>query len=115
VQYLPEEWEAAMKKIECFIRPDKLDEVTDTLWDEGVSGLSVTSVMGFGNQRIRTGARLIEKFKLEVYVRDEQLEEVIEVIKRVARTGKMGDGKIAVLPAEDIFRIRTGEKGLLAI
>lgn len=89
--------------------------MTDALWEEGVSGLSVTSVMGFGNQRIRAGARLIQKFKLEVYVSDAQLDEVIEVIKRAARTGKMGDGKIAVLPAEDILRIRTGEKGLLAI
>ncbi len=104
-----------MKKIECFIQPSKWDQLEEALWDAGVSGLTVTGVRGFGNQRVRSGPRLLEKLKIEIFLRDDQVDEIISTIQQVTHTGKMGDGKIAVLPAENLVRIRTGEKGDAAV
>ena len=104
-----------MKKIECFIQPSKLDDLEEALWEGGVSGLTVSGVRGFGNQRVRSGPRLLEKLKIEIFVKDDQVREIIAIIQKATYTGKMGDGKIAVLPAENLVRIRTGEMGDSAV
>lgn len=112
-----------MKKIEAIIKPFKLDDVKDALSELGISGMTVTEVKGFG----RTGGRggegsvmyrgsayvvdFIPKAKIEIFVTDEQVEQAIEAILRAARTGRIGDGKIVVVPLEEVIRIRTGERG----
>ena len=112
-----------MKKIEAIIKPFKLDEVREALSDVGVTGLTVTEVKGFGRQKGHTelyrGAEYVvdflPKIKLEIVVRDEIVERVIEAISQAANTGKIGDGKIFVLPLEEAIRIRTGERGPAAV
>jgi nitrogen regulatory protein P-II 1 len=112
-----------MKKIEAIIRPFKIDEVKEALMDAGIGGLTVTEVRGFGRsmgkREVYRGAEyvvdLIPKLKLEIVVHDDMVPRVIEAIMKSAFTGKIGDGKIFVLPVEDAIRIRTGEKGPLAI
>ena len=112
-----------MKKIEAIIKPFKLDEVKEGLSTIGVQGLTVSEVKGFGRQKGHTelyrGAEYVVDFlpkvKLEVIVRDEQVAEVIDAIEKAARTGRIGDGKIFVLPIEEIIRIRTGERGGAAV
>jgi nitrogen regulatory protein P-II 1 len=106
-----------MKKIEAIIKPFKLDEVREALSALGIAGMTITEAKGFGRQRGHTelyrGAEYetesIPKVKLELVIADAQLESVIEVITTAARTGKIGDGKIFVLPVERVLRIRTGE------
>ena len=108
-----------MKKIEAIIKPFKLDEVKESLQEVGVQGLSVIEAKGFGRQKGHTelyrGAEYVvdflPKIKIEVVIPDDQLETVIEAIIGAARTDKIGDGKIFVLPCEEAYRIRTGEKG----
>ena len=112
-----------MKKIEAIIKPFKLDEVREALSDVGVTGLTVTEVKGFGRQKGHTelyrGAEYVvdflPKIKIEVIVADETIERAIEAIIKAARTGKIGDGKIFVMPVEQVVRIRTGESGEDAI
>ncbi|HXJ36457.1 MAG TPA: P-II family nitrogen regulator [Candidatus Eisenbacteria bacterium] len=112
-----------MKKIEAIIKPFKLDEVKESLSSVGVQGLTVTEVKGFGRQKGHTelyrGAEYVVDFlpkvKLEIIVRDEQVAEVVETIEKAAKTGRIGDGKIFVLPVDEIIRIRTGERGGAAI
>jgi nitrogen regulatory protein P-II 1 len=106
-----------MKKIEAIIKPFKLDEVKEALAGIGVDGMTVSDVKGFGRtggkREVYRGAEYIVDFvpktKLEIVVRDEQVRHVVEVIERAAKTGKIGDGKIFVLPVEHAVRIRTGE------
>ncbi|MDO4998436.1 MAG: P-II family nitrogen regulator [Neisseria sp.] len=106
-----------MKKIEAIIKPFKLDDVREALTDIGISGMTVTEVKGFGRQKGHTeiyrGAEyavdFLPKIKLELVLRDEQVEQAVEVIIEAARSGKIGDGKIFVLPVEEAIRIRTGE------
>ena len=108
-----------MKLVQAVIKPFKLDDVRDALAKVGVEGLTVTEAKGFGRQKGHTevyrGAEyevdLLPKTLLEVVVRDEQLEEVANTITDTAQTGKIGDGKIFILPVEDAVRIRTGEHG----
>jgi len=108
-----------MKKVEAIIKPFKLDEVKEGLAAVGVQGLTVSEVKGFGRQKGHTelyrGAEYVVDFlpkvKLEVIVRDEQVAEVIDAIEKAARTGRIGDGKIFVVPVEEVIRIRTGERG----
>ncbi len=108
-----------MKKIEAIIKPFKLDEVKDKLNEIGVKGITVSEVKGFGRQKGHTelyrGAEYVVDFlpkvKLEIIVSDSTVEEIVEVITKTAQTGRIGDGKIFVLPVEDIIRIRTGEHG----
>ena len=108
-----------MKKIEAYIKPFKLDDVKAALMEIGVRGMSVTEVRGFGRQKGHTelyrGSEykvdFLPKTKLEIVVPDDKVEQVIEVIQKVARTGQVGDGKIFILPVEDAVRIRTGESG----
>ena len=108
-----------MKKIEAIIKPFKLDEVKDKLNEIGIKGITVSEVKGFGRQKGHTelyrGAEYVVDFlpkvKLEIIVSDSTVEEIVEVITKTAQTGRIGDGKIFVLPVEDIIRIRTGEHG----
>jgi nitrogen regulatory protein P-II 1 len=112
-----------MKKIEAIIKPFKLDEVKDALNGIGIKGMTLTEVKGYGRQKGHTeiyrGAEyvvdFIPKIKLEVIVQDEQLDQVLDTIINVARTGKIGDGKIFVLPVERVIRVRTGETGSEAV
>ncbi len=112
-----------MKKIEAIIKPFKLDEVKDALHEIGVNGLTVTEVKGFGRQKGHTelyrGAEYVvdflPKIKLEVVVTDEMSDKVVEAIIAAANTGRIGDGKIFVLPLEEAIRIRTGERGSDAV
>ena len=112
-----------MKKVEAIIKPFKLDEVKEGLSGIGVQGLTVSEVKGFGRQKGHTelyrGAEYVVDFlpkvKLEIIVRDEQVVEVVETIERAAKTGRIGEGKIFVLPIDEVIRIRTGERGSDAI
>jgi nitrogen regulatory protein P-II 1 len=106
-----------MKQITAIIKPFKLEEVREALADVGVSGLTVTEVKGFGRQKGHTefyrGAEYVVDFlpkvKVEVVVRSDDVERVVEAIVAAAKTGKIGDGKIFVTPVEQVIRIRTGE------
>jgi nitrogen regulatory protein P-II 2 len=112
-----------MKLVTAIIKPFKLDDVRQALADVGVKGVTVTEVKGFGRQRGHTelyrGAEYVvdflPKMKVEVAIDDDLLEQVIEVISNTARTGKIGDGKIFVMPLEQVIRIRTGETGPEAV
>jgi nitrogen regulatory protein P-II 1 len=112
-----------MKKIEAIIKPFKLDEVKDALNEIGIQGMTVTEVKGFGRQKGHTelyrGAEyvidFIPKIKIEIVTSDSLAQKVIETIEKVAKTGKIGDGKIFVYPIGDIIRIRTGERGEAAV
>ena len=112
-----------MKKIEAVIKPFKLDDVKDALHEVGVSGITVTEVKGFGRQKGHTelyrGAEYVidflPKVKVEVVVEDVLVEYVIQAITQAARTGRIGDGKIFVLPIDEAVRIRTGDRGADAI
>ena len=106
-----------MKKIEAIIKPFKLDEVREALSEIGVTGLTVTEVKGFGRQKGHTelyrGAEYVVDFlpkvKVEVVVKTEDLDRCVDAIVNVARTGKIGDGKIFITPVERVVRIRTGD------
>ncbi|ROR32818.1 P-II family nitrogen regulator [Inmirania thermothiophila] len=108
-----------MKLVTAIIKPFKLDEVREALAEVGVRGVTVTEVKGFGRQKGHTelyrGAEYVidflPKVRLDVAVEDGLVEQVVETIVRAARTGKIGDGKIFVLPLEQAVRIRTGEAG----
>ena len=112
-----------MKLIEAIIKPFKLDEVKDALNEIGIEGITVSEVKGFGRQKGHTelyrGAEyvvdFIPKVKIEIAVMDELVAKVVEAIEQTAKTGRIGDGKIFVLPLDDAVRIRTGEKGDEAI
>ncbi len=108
-----------MKKIEAIIKPFKLDDVKESLKEVGVQGLTVTEIKGFGRQKGHTelyrGAEYVvdflPKIKLEIIVSDDMVTKVVDAIMDSARTGKIGDGKIFILPMEEVIRIRTGERG----
>jgi nitrogen regulatory protein P-II 1 len=112
-----------MKKIEAIIKPFKLDEVKDALNAIGIKGMTVSEVKGYGRQKGHTeiyrGAEyvvdFIPKIKLDIIVADEMVDQVINAIIDKSRTGKIGDGKIFVLPVEQVIRVRTGETGSEAI
>jgi nitrogen regulatory protein P-II 1 len=112
-----------MKMILAFIKPHKIDEVKNALSEVGVHGMSVSEIKGFG----RTGGKtevfrgsayqvdFVPKLRLEVVVTEEQVHPVLDALERSAKTGKIGDGKIFVLPVDEALRIRTGERGETAI
>ena len=112
-----------MKKIEAIIKPFKLDDVKEGLSALGIKGLTVTEVKGFGRQRghreVYRGAEyqvdFVSKVKVEVVMPSDLVEEAIKTIREKARTGQIGDGKIFVIPVENVIRIRTGETGKEAI
>ena len=108
-----------MKRVEAIIKPFKLDDVKEALAEVGVQGLTAVEVKGFGRQKGHTelyrGAEYVVDFlpkvKVEVVVADEQVHKVVEAIERAAKTGRIGDGKIFVIPVDEVVRIRTGERG----
>ena len=108
-----------MKFVTAILKPFKLDDVREALSDVGVSGITVTEVKGFGRQKGHTelyrGAEYVVDFlpkvKLEVALADDQLDAVLDAIRRTANTGKIGDGKIFVFDLDSVIRIRTGETG----
>jgi nitrogen regulatory protein P-II 1 len=112
-----------VKKVEAIIKPFKLDEVKEALSEIGVQGMTVSEVKGFG----RTGGKkevyrgsayvvdFVPKVKLEIIVKDDLVLQVIETITAAAKTGRIGDGKIFVMPIDEVIRIRTGERGEDAI
>jgi len=112
-----------MKKVEAIIKPFKLDEVKEALNDLGIQGITVSEVKGFGRQKGHTelyrGAEYVvdflPKIKLEIVVADELLTQVVDAVENAAKTGKIGDGKIFILPLEEVVRIRTGERGSDAV
>ena len=112
-----------MKKIEAIIKPFKLDDVKDGLSGLGVKGLTVTEVKGFGRQRghkeVYRGAEyqvdFVPKIKIEVVLESDLVAEAVRVIQEKARSGEIGDGKIFLIPVEEVVRIRTGETGTDAI
>lgn len=112
-----------MKLIIAIIKPFKLDEVKEALSQVGIEGMTVTEVKGFGRQKGHTeiyrGSEytvdFLPKVKIEVAVASEQVGKVVEAISKGAKTGKIGDGKIFVLPLEDVLRIRTDERGDAAL
>jgi len=112
-----------MKKIEAIIKPFKLEDLKDALNAAGIAGMSVVEVKGYGRQKghveLYRGAEydvsFVPKVKVELVVADNELDKILGVIEETARTGKIGDGKIFVLPVEEAVRIRTGERGEAAI
>jgi nitrogen regulatory protein P-II 1 len=112
-----------MRKIEAIIKPFKLDEVKEALHGVGIQGMTVTEVKGFGRQKGHTelyrGAEYVvdflPKIKIEIVVSDEFVDKAVQAIVEAANTGRIGDGKIFVLPLEEAVRIRTGERGPNAV
>ncbi len=112
-----------MRKIEAIIKPFKLDDVKEALNEIGIKGMTVSEVKGYGRQKghkeIYRGAEyvvdFIPKVKLEIIVEEAIVDKVVEQIRNAANTNKIGDGKIFVLPVEEVVRVRTGEKGKEAI
>jgi nitrogen regulatory protein P-II 1 len=112
-----------MKKIEAIIKPFKLEDVKESLSEAGITGMTVTDVKGYGRQQghseLYRGAEYVVDFlaktKLELIVNDEEVEKCIDIISASAKTGKIGDGKIFVMPIDEVVRIRTGETGEEAV
>jgi nitrogen regulatory protein P-II 1 len=112
-----------MKKIEAIIKPFKLDDVKEALTDVDISRITISEVKGHGRQQGHTElyrgneyvVEYLPKIKIEIVVNDEFVEKAIEAIIAGAKTGKIGDGKIFVMPVEDVIRIRTGERGSEAV
>lgn len=112
-----------MTKVEAIIRPGKLDDVKDALDELGVKGITVMNVMGAGKQRGRTQyyrgqeyvVNLLDKTKIETVVADDRVEDVIAAISKAAFTGEIGDGKIFLSKVDEVVRIRTGERGEIAL
>ena len=112
-----------MKKIEAIIKPFKLDDVKEALNGIGIKGMTISEVKGYGRQKGHTeiyrGAEYVidflPKLKVEIIVPADQVDTVIETIVAAAKTGKIGDGKIFVLPVERVVRVRTGERDMEAI
>ena len=100
-----------MKKIEAIIRKEKFDEVLAALEESGIGGVTVAEAIGFGHHR----NGLKKKMKIDIYVDEFQVDNIVEKICSLARTGVTGDGKIAILDLENIYRVRTGEDGAAAI
>ncbi|MEO0452735.1 MAG: P-II family nitrogen regulator [Verrucomicrobiota bacterium] len=113
----------SVKKLEAIIKPFKLEEVKEALTEIGIEGLTVTEVKGFGRQKGHTeiyrGSEytvdFLPKVKVEVVIAETLIEKAVETIVKAAKTGKIGDGKIFILPVEDAIRIRTEEKGEKAV
>ena len=108
-----------MKKIEAIIRPFKLDEVKEALIEEGVRGLTISEVRGYGRQKGHTETyrgseyriEFVPKIKIEVVVDNSKVDKVVDAILRTAKTGQVGDGKIFISDVQDVIRIRTDESG----
>jgi nitrogen regulatory protein P-II 1 len=114
---------AFMKKIEAIIKPFKMEDVKEALTEIGVEGMTVSEVKGFGRQKGHTeiyrGSEytvdFLPKVKFEIVIADDRVQKAVDVIVQSAKTGKIGDGKVFVMPIEDVIRIRTEERGESAI
>jgi len=112
-----------MTKIECIIRPFKMEDVKEALTAIGIRGMTVSEVKGFGRQKGHTELyrgseytiEFLPKLKIEIGVANENVDQVVEVLLQTASTGKIGDGKIFIQPVEEAIRIRTGERGKTAV
>jgi nitrogen regulatory protein P-II 1 len=112
-----------MKKLEIFIRPEKLEDIKCGLDSLGLNGLTISEVMGCGNQKgwkefvrgSEVEIQFLHKIKLELFVEDERCEDIISKICAIAHTGEVGDGKIFISEIQDAIRIRTGERGVAAL
>jgi len=112
-----------MKKIEAIIKPFKMEDVKEALSEVGIEGMTVSEVKGFGRQKGHTeiyrGSEytvdFLPKVKFEIVISDDRVQKAVEAIVQAAKTGKIGDGKVFVLPIEDAIRIRTEERGEAAI
>ena len=112
-----------MKKIEAIVKPFKLEEIKEALGELGIAGMTVIEVKGFGRQKGHTetyrGSEytqdFLPKIKIELVVPEEQAEQAVDTIVKTAKTGKIGDGKVFVMPVDEAVRIRTEEKGAKAI
>jgi nitrogen regulatory protein PII len=104
-----------MKKIECYLREADVQPLVEALGRSGIGGMTVYDVQGFGRQHGKGKGVLLPKTKLEVFALDIEVEYVLGTILEMTRKGGFGDGKIAVLPVDDVIRIRTGEKGARAV
>ena len=108
-----------MKKLEIIIRPEKLEELKKILTESGVTGMMISNIMGFGNQKGYThqyrgttyAVNLVSKLRVETVVKDELVEPMMEKVSKTLSTGNVGDGKIFVYPVEEALRIRTGQTG----
>lgn len=108
-----------MKKIEAIVRPHKVDDVREALLEAGYRGMTITEVRGIGRQKghkeVYRGSEyqidFLPKLKIEVVVADQHLDAVVLIIMKAARTGEVGDGKVFVLPVEEVIRVRTEEAG----
>ncbi len=108
-----------MKKIEAVIKPFKLDDVKEALQEAGVDGVTITEVQGYGRQRgnvsnyksVEYVVDFLPKVKIELYIEDSEVEMITDIIVKAAYSGRIGDGKIFVLPVDNVIRIRTGEQG----
>jgi nitrogen regulatory protein P-II 1 len=111
-----------MKKVECVVRRNKVDDVKAALHELGILGMTVTEVRGVGRQKGRIDnvegsdtVGFLPKMKLEIIIPDELVQKAVDAVIGVSRTGRFGDGKIFISPIEEVIRIRTGEKGLSAV
>lgn len=112
-----------MRKIEAIIKPFKLDDVKEALGEIGIQGMTVSEVKGYGRQKghkeIYRGAEydvdFVPKLKIEIITEATRVDQIVEMIRKVANTGKIGDGKIFIIPVERAIRVRTGEEGYDAL
>lgn len=104
-----------MKKIECYIRETDVQSLIDSLTKTGIGGITVYPVQGFGRQKGKGRGILMPRMKVEVFTLDMETDYVLGTILDVTRKGGFGDGKIAILPVDDVVRVRTGEKGAKAV
>jgi nitrogen regulatory protein PII len=104
-----------MKKIECYIRESDVQPLVAALSKTGIGGISLYPVQGFGRQMGKGSGNLMSKMKVELFALDIEMDYVIGTILEITRKGGFGDGKIAILPVDDVIRIRTGEKGAKAV
>ena len=100
-----------MRKIEAIVRKEKFQDVYAALEKSGIGGMTITEAKGFGHHR----NGLKDKVKIEIYADEFQVDKIVEMIRKCAKTGTTGDGKIAILPLQNLYRIRTGEEGAIAI
>ena len=112
-----------MKRVEAIIRPSKLEDIKEALKNSNITGVTISQVMGFGQQRgwkeyhrgTEITTNVLPKMEVKIVVEDEKVEDVIELITSIARTGEVGDGKIFVVDIAECIRIRTGERGTSAL
>jgi len=105
-----------LKKIECIIPQKRFNDLESKLREAGIHGITVTEVKGYGNQQTRPETYLLlPKTKIEIYCTDEDLDPLISIIMTCCKSGQLGDGKIAIYDIQDMIRIRTGERGTVAV